>query len=166
MRSRRFVTRPAALLSALLFVPAAAHAQGAITGVVKDVSGGVLPGVMVEAASPVLIEKARVVATDATGQYRVVDLRPGTYAVTFSLPGFRTVKRDGIELTGTFVATVSADLAVGALDETITVSGQSPVIDTTATRIQTNFDATQLASLRSEERRVGKECRSRWSPYH
>ena len=83
MRSRRFVTRPAALLSALLFVPAAAHAQGAITGVVKDVSGGVLPGVMVEAASPVLIEKTRVVATDATGQYRVVDLRPGTYAVTF-----------------------------------------------------------------------------------
>ena len=112
----RVVTRSAAVLSVLLLFPAAALAQGAITGVVKDVSGAVLPGVTVEAASPVLIEKVRSVATDATGQYRVVDLRPGTYSVTFSLPGFRTVKRDGIELTGTFVATVNADLTVGELD--------------------------------------------------
>jgi hypothetical protein len=97
------------------------YAQAAITGVVKDTSGGVLPGVTVEVASPVLIEKVRTVSTDGTGQYRVVDLRPGTYSVTFTLPGFRTVKRDGIELTGTFVATVSADLSVGQLDETITV---------------------------------------------
>ena len=75
-----------------------------------------LPGVTVEVASPVLIEKVRSVTTDATGQYRVVDLRPGTYSVTFSLTGFKTVKRDGIELTGTFVATVNADLTVGGLD--------------------------------------------------
>ena len=81
-------------------LPAAAYAQATITGVVKDASGGVLPGVTVEAASPALIEKVRSVVTDGTGQYRIVDLRPGTYSVTFTLPGFSTVKRDGIELTG------------------------------------------------------------------
>src|SRR5678816_1697637 len=119
-------------LGALVLLIALAHdasAQAAITGVVKDVSGGVLPGVTVEAASPVLIEKVRSVSTDATGQYRVVDLRPGAYSVTFTLTGFKAVKRDGIQLTGTFVATVSADLAPGGLDETITVTGQSPVVD-------------------------------------
>ena len=83
-----------------LLLPSAAYAQAAITGVVKDASGGVLPGVTVEAASPALIEKVRSVVTDATGQYRIVDLRPGAYAVTFSLTGFTTVKREGIELSG------------------------------------------------------------------
>ena len=106
----RVVRWSAAVLSVLFLFPAAALAQAAITGVVKDVSGGVLPGVTVEVASPVLIEKVRSVSTDATGQYRVVDLRPGAYSVTFTLTGFKTVKRDGIQLTGTFVATVSADL--------------------------------------------------------
>ena len=119
----RLVARSVAALSVLLLFPAAAFAQAAITGVVRDASGGVLPGVTVEVASPVLIEKVRSVTTDATGQYRVVDLRPGTYSVTISLAGFKTVKRDGIELTGTFVATVNADLTVGGLEETITVSG-------------------------------------------
>jgi len=103
---------------------------------VKDVSGGVLPGVTVEAASPVLIEKVRSVTTDATGQYRIVDLRPGAYVVTFTVPGFKTVKRDGITLTGTFVATVSVELAPGGLDETITVTGQSPVVDVQSVRVQ------------------------------
>src|SRR5690349_22683695 len=106
------------VLSVLILLPSAAYAQAAITGVVKDASGGVLPGVTVEAASPALIEKVRSVSTDSTGQYRIVDLRPGTYVVTFSLAGFSTVRRDGIELTGTFVATVNADLSVGGLDET------------------------------------------------
>ena len=101
----RLVTRSVAVLSVLWFFPAAALAQAVITGLVKDASGGVLPGVNVEVASPVLIEKVRSVTTDATGQYRVVDLRPGTYSVTVSMAGFKTVKRDGIELTGTFVAT-------------------------------------------------------------
>src|SRR5262245_65014138 len=105
-----FARRSVVALWLLVVVPSAVFAQAAITGVVKDVSGAVLPGVTVEASSPVLIEKVRSVTTDATGQYRVVDLRPGTYSVTFSLPGFRTVKRDGIELTGTFVASVNADL--------------------------------------------------------
>jgi hypothetical protein len=81
--------------------------------------------VTVEAASPVLIEKVRSVVSDSTGQYRIVNLRPGTYTVTFSLPGFSTVKRDGIELTGTFVATVDGDLKVGA---PITVTGETPML--------------------------------------
>src|SRR5688500_19655071 len=99
-----------------LFLPSVVHAQAAITGVVKDASGGVLPGATVEAASPVLIEKVRSVVTDASGQYRIIDLRPGTYAVTFTVPGFTTVKREGIELSGSFVATVNADVRVGSLE--------------------------------------------------
>src|SRR5260221_14215493 len=96
--SRRFLMA----LSIVLLLPASAYAQASIAGVVKDPSGAVLPGVTVEAASPALIEKVRSVATDGSGQYRVVDLRPGVYAVTFTLAGFSTVKREGIELRGTF----------------------------------------------------------------
>ena len=110
-------------------LPSLAFAQGSITGIVKDASGAVLPGVTVEAASDVLIEKARTALTDAAGQYRVVDLRPGTYAVTFTLPGFKTVRRDGIELAGSFTATVNAELVVGGVEETITVTGTSPIVD-------------------------------------
>ena len=83
----------------------------------------------VEASSPALIEKVRAVVTDGTGQYRIVDLRPGTYAVTFTLPGFTTVQREGIELAGTFTATVNAELRVGAVAETMTVTGESPIVD-------------------------------------
>src|SRR5262247_330978 len=96
----RVVARSLVLVSSLLVLPVAAFAQGAITGVVKDASGAVLPGVTVEAASPALIERLRAVVTDDTGQYRIVDLRPGTYTVTFSLQGFSTYKREGIELSG------------------------------------------------------------------
>src|SRR5688572_5018590 len=126
MRTLARRSAAAASLLVLLGLPSAAFAQAAITGVVKDASGAVLPGVTVEAASPVLIEKVRSVATDASGQYRIVDLRPGAYTLTFSLPGFSTVKREGIELSGTFVATVNADLRVGSLEETITVTGETP----------------------------------------
>ena len=132
----RLLQRSSAFLLVLLLLPTAAYAQAAITGVVKDASGGVLPGVTVEAASPALIEKVRSVVTDATGQYRIVDLRPGTYSVTFTLPGFSTVKREGIELTGTFVATVNGDLKVGALEETITVTGETPVVDVQSAKVQ------------------------------
>jgi hypothetical protein len=124
------------ILSAILclvLAPAAAHAQASIAGVVRDTSGAVLPGVTVEAASPALIEKVRSVVTDGTGQFRVVDLRPGTYAVTFTLPGFNTFKRDGIELAGTFNATVNAEMRVGALEETITVTGEAPIVDIQST---------------------------------
>ena len=101
MRVTRSLLVAAAILAAL---PGLARAQAAITGTVKDTSGAVLPGVTVEAASPALIEKVRSAVTDGTGQYRIVDLRPGSYSLTFTLPGFSTVKRDGIELTGTFTA--------------------------------------------------------------
>src|SRR5213075_3984 len=105
----------------LVLVPAMAFAQATITGVVKDASGAVLPGVTVEAASPVLIEKTRAAVTDGSGQYRIINLLPGTYTVTFTLTGFSTVKRADIELTGTFTATINADLKVGGVSETITV---------------------------------------------
>ena len=135
---KKLASQSAAVLLVLVLLPSAAHAQfaGAITGVAKDASGGVLPGVTVEAASPALIEKVRSVVTDPTGQYRIVDLRPGTYSVTFTLPGFSTVKREGIEITGTFVATVNGELKVGALEETITVTGETPVVDVQSAKVQ------------------------------
>src|SRR5216117_3437499 len=135
------------LLLVLLLLPTAAAAQGAITGVVKDTSGAVLPGVTVEAASPVLIEKVRSVVSDATGQYRIVNLLPGTYSVTFSLPGFSTVKRDGIELTGTFVATVNGDMKVGALEETITVTGETPIVDVQSAKVQQTVSKDILSAI-------------------
>ena len=92
---------------------AQAQTNGSIAGVVRDTSGGVMPGVTVEASSPALIEKTRTAVTDADGHYKIIDLRPGTYSVTFTLPGFSTVKREGIELTGGFTATINADLKVG-----------------------------------------------------
>jgi len=113
----------------LLAAPAPVFAQASISGVVKDASGGVLPGVTVEAQSPALIEKMRSVITDTNGQFKIVDLRPGTYSVTFGLGGFNTFKRDGIVLTGSFNATINAELKVGALQETITVTAESPVVD-------------------------------------
>src|SRR5688572_15362613 len=103
------------LAAVLLVVPSAAFAQASIAGAVRDTSQAVLPGVTVEASSPALIEKVRTVVTDDSGQYRITDLRPGLYSVTFTLPGFSTVRREGIELTGTFVATVNADMRVGAV---------------------------------------------------
>src|SRR5438876_212698 len=154
----RLATRSAVVLLMLLLVPAAASAQGAITGVVKDVSGGVLPGVTVEAASPVLIEKIRSVVTDGTGQYRIVNLLPGTYSVTFSLPGFSTVKRDGIELTGTFVATVNGDLKVGALEETITVTGETPVVDVQSVKVQQTVSKDVLAAIPTARTAQGIEA--------
>ncbi len=128
-------------------VPAMAYAQASITGVARDSSGAVLPGVSVEASSPALIEGTKSVVTDATGQYRIVDLRPGVYAVTFSLSGFSTFKRDGIELTATFVATVSADLKVGAVAETITVSGETPVVDVQSSQAVRTIDKDVLAGI-------------------
>jgi len=113
-----------------LLVPAIASAQtSAIAGTVKDSSGAVLPGVTVEVTSPALIERTRTGITDGSGQYKIDALRPGTYSLTFTLPGFNTVKRDGIELTSDFTATINGEMKVGAVEETITVSAESPVVD-------------------------------------
>src|SRR4030081_1425762 len=109
-------------LAALVLAPASVYAQASVVGVVKDTSGAVLPGVTVEVSSPALIERTRSAVTDSSGQYRVIDLVPGTFAVTFNLPGFSTVVREGIQLTSGFAANVNADLRVGAVAETITVS--------------------------------------------
>jgi len=111
--------------------PATADAQSAITGVVRDTSGAVLPGVTVEAASDALIERGRSVVSDGQGVYRIVDLRPGVYSVTFTLTGFNTFKREGIDLPSEFTATVNAEMRLGTVEETITVTGESPVVDTT-----------------------------------
>ncbi|MCM3879401.1 MAG: TonB-dependent receptor, partial [Vicinamibacterales bacterium] len=116
-------------LVCVLALPSSVMAQSSITGQVKDESGGVLPGVTIEAASPALIEKAKSAVSDDQGRFQIIDLRQGTYKVTFTLPGFSTVVRDGIELPANFTATVSADMKVGALEETITVSGQTPLVD-------------------------------------
>ncbi len=128
-RLSRFVVLAFACLA-----PSLAFAQASITGTVKDTSGAILPGVMVEAASDALIEKVRVAVTDATGQYRIVDLRPGSYALTFTLTGFNTVKREGIQLAGSFTATVNADLMVGTIEETVNVTGASPIVDVQSTQ--------------------------------
>ena len=120
----------------VLVFPAAVSAQS-IVGTVRDESGAILPGVTVEVSSPALIEKVRSATTDDTGQFRIVNLSPGTYAVTFTLPGFSSVKREGVALTGTFTATINADLKVGALEETITVSGATPLVDMQSVTKQT-----------------------------
>jgi len=144
-----FRLRTLALVTAVALLPSLAFAQASITGVVRDSSGGVLPGVVVEASSPALIEKVRSVVTDGTGQYRVVDLRPGTYTVTFTLSGFNTLVRDGIKLEGSFVATVNADLRVGALTETIIVSGQSPTVDVQSSQAVRTLDSEVLTAIPS-----------------
>lgn len=129
MKSLRLVRPWLFALGLLMIIPAAASAQSAIAGVVTDATGGVLPGVTVEATSPALIEGARTVFTDATGRYNIRDLRPGVYVVTFSLVGFGTFIRDGIELPAEFTATVNGELRLGSIEESVTVSGQSPVVD-------------------------------------
>src|SRR5690242_1507272 len=121
--------RFAVLALALLALPSIAHAQSTLTGVVKDASGAVLPGVTVEAASPVLIEKTRSVVTDGTGGYRLTDLRPGTYTLTFSLEGFSSIKRECVELLSSFTLTVNIDLEVGALAEALSVTGSARLGD-------------------------------------
>jgi len=135
---RRSAIQLVVLATCLLALPAIARAQSTIAGVVRDTSGAVLPGVTVEASSDVLIEKTRAVTTDGSGQYKIVDLRPGTYTVTFSLPGFQTIKRDQVQLPADFTATINSDMKVGALEETITVTTAAPVVDVqSAAHVQT-----------------------------
>src|SRR5438876_521538 len=134
MRERKGGTmrlQATAVCACVLFASALASAQGtsAIAGVVRDTSGAVLPGVTVDASSPALIEKVRTVVTDSEGQYKILDLPGGIYAVTFALTGFSTIKREGLELTANYTANIVVEMRVGQLEETITVTGQSPIVD-------------------------------------
>ena len=141
------VVRFLALLAFVALLPSSAIAQATLTGVVKDASGAVLPGATVEAASPALIEKVRTAVSDGTGQYRIEDLRPGTYTLTISLSGFSTFKREGIELSGTFTATINADLKVGTVAETITVTGETPVVDVQSAKREVTLNEDVLRSI-------------------
>jgi hypothetical protein len=135
-------------LSWLMILPASAFAQSALAGVVKDTSGAVLPGVTVEASSSSLIEKVRSAVTDGTGQYRITELTPGTYTVTFTLPGFATIQREGVDLTGAGVTTISADMRVGTIAETVTVTGETPVVDIqTSTKRQMTIPKAVIESI-------------------
>ena len=118
--TRRRLARLVLALASLAFAPTATFAQSAIAGAVKDATGAVLPGVTVEASSDVLIERVRTVTTDEAGLYRIVDLRPGVYKVTFTLPGFNTVVREGVELPTNFTSTI------GEAPVTVTVSSIEP----------------------------------------
>jgi len=137
---RTLVSCLGAALVCVVIIPGTAVAQSAIAGTVKDTSGAVLPGVTVEVSSPALIEKTRTGISDAQGNYKIVDLRPGVYTVTFSLAGFASVKREGLELPSNFTMSVNADLRVGSLQETVVVTGESPVVD-----VQTNTRASVLS---------------------
>src|SRR2546425_12592309 len=143
------------LLWCLLLLPAILWAQaetGNIVGVVKDISGAVIPGVSVEAASPALIERVRTTVSDEQGRYRIGDLRPGLYIVTFTLPGFSTLRREGIELTTGFTATVNAELKVGALEDTVTVTEQVSLVDTQNTQQQVTIPRITLDALPTSRR--------------
>jgi hypothetical protein len=133
----------------LLFLTAAttAHAQAMLAGVVRDASGGVVPGVTVEASSPSLIEKVRTTVTDGSGQFRIIDLRGGLYTVTFTLTGFSTVRRENVQLTGEATVSVNAEMRVGELTETITVSGEAPTVDIQTTTRQQVITRDVIATL-------------------
>ena len=140
------------VVSVVLTMPSLVAAQGALergtlTGTVRDASGGVLPGVTVEAASPALIEKIRTAVTDSAGVYRIVNLDPGTYALTFSLEGFSQVKRENIEVRGSATLTIPTEMRVGSITETVIVSGESPVVDVQSTRREAVVDGDVIAVL-------------------
>lgn len=149
---RRFIVGLAIVGVWMLLVPASANGQAALAGTVRDGSGAALPGATVEAASPALIERVRSVSADGSGHYRIVDLPPGTYAVTFTLPGFKTARREGVVLEGTFTAPVSAELEVGALAETVTVTGESPVVDVTSNRLAVVVNRDMLDAIPTSSR--------------
>jgi hypothetical protein len=143
----RGASKAVLILTAAILLPSLAFAQGTLTGTVKDQSGSVLPGVTVEASSPALIEKVRTGVSDGAGQYRITGLNPGTYSLTFTLPGFNAVRREGIELGGTATLTIAVDMRVGALEETITVTGETPVVDVQSTQRQAVLSADVIATI-------------------
>src|SRR5688500_5453018 len=139
----------AVVLSAasVLLMPALAHAQASLAGTVVDASGAVLPGVTVEASSPALIEKVRTATTDGSGQYRIVDLRPGSYRLAFTLPGFTTVIREDVVVSGIGTIQIGAEMRVGGVQETITVTGETPVVDVQSTRRQAVLDNETVSTI-------------------
>ena len=137
----------AATLAALILLPALVYAQPSIVGTVRDASGAAVAGVTIRASSPSLIEKVRSASTDEDGRYVIVDLRPGIFTVTFGLAGFNTISREGIELSGSLVATVDAELTVGDVTETMVVSGDAPIIDARSVRQQTTMTADIVSSV-------------------
>ena len=141
------VFRSSVLLLLLILAPTVAHAQATIAGTVRDSSGAALPGVTVETSSPALIEKVRTATTDGSGLYRIVNLPPGTYTVSFTLTGFNVIRREGIELSGSFTAQIDGSLTVGGVTETITVSGETPVVDVQSIRRQTTISSEVLTSI-------------------
>jgi Carboxypeptidase regulatory-like domain len=143
----RSIIRTLVLAGVTVILPSAAWAQVALAGIVKDSSGAVLPGVTVEASSPVLIEKTRSATTDTTGQYRIESLVPGTYVVTFTLTGFSTLKREGVEVSGAGVITINADLKIGGLSETVTVTGATPIVDVQSTTRAVTLDNEMMRNL-------------------
>ena len=143
----RRVLRTLGLMALLLVAPASAWAQATLAGVVTDASGAVLPGVTVEASSSALIEKVRSATTDGNGRYRIESLQPGQYTVTFSLSGFAPQKREGVILTGSGVITINGDLKVGGVQETITVTGESPVVDVASTKRELTLDNETMRNL-------------------
>jgi hypothetical protein len=144
------MTRPIALTFTVwcaIFVPSLVHAQATLAGTVRDSSGAVLPGATVEASSPALIERVRTAVSDGRGQYRITDLPPGIYDVTFTLSGFRSIQRQGVQLAGSGVITIAIEMSVGTLQETITVTGETPLVDTQSTRREAVLTAETLRTL-------------------
>ena len=147
-----FVTLPRvlsalALVAFALLVPATSYAQATLAGIVRDTSGAILPGVTVEAASPALIEKVRTAVTDGTGQYQLVDLRPGTYTITFSLSGFRPARRENVAISGAGVITVNGEMSVGGVTETLVIQAETPVVETQTVRRQAVIEAQTITEL-------------------
>jgi len=142
MRSVKYL-----VLLAVLIIPSVASAQATLTGTVRDNQGGVLPGVTVEAASPALIEKVKTAVTDDSGQYRIVDLRAGVYTLTFTLPGFNVVRREDITLSGTTTLTIPVTMNVGGIQETITVTGETPVVDVQSARKEVVLDQEVIQTI-------------------
>src|SRR5687767_9500544 len=136
-----------AIWAALVLLPALAFAQGTLTGTVRDASGAVLPGVTVEATSPAIQGGVRTVITDGAGIYRIIDLPAGVYSLSFTLPGFNVVKREGVQLSGSSTLTIPIELRVGDLQETITVTGETPVVDVQTVRRETVLDAEVIQTV-------------------
>src|SRR5688572_20485752 len=148
-RVMRRVVKTLLMLAFTVLLPAAAWAQATIAGEVRDTSGAVLPGVTVEASSPALIEKVRTATSDSSGRYRIEDLRPGEYTVVFTLPGFTVVRHEKLTVGGTGVISVDADMRVGGVQETITVVGETPVVDVTSTKREITLDNETMRALPS-----------------